>query len=249
MEFIVFIAGIFLGSFLGALGWRLPKGKPVAWDRSRCEYCGHTLSWRELIPVVSFLWQGARCAHCRRQLSWLYPASELVTGVGFVLLFRASGGFSPLFVVESIVFGAFVVLFVADTLYQILPDAPLLVALFGILGLFFLTPPSAWQVHIASAAGAGAFFAFLHFFTRGAGMGFGDVKLAAVLGFLLGYPGIIIALYAAFLTGAIVGVILMVRRKLKLKSRIAFGPFLLLGAAIAILWSNEILTWWSGFFV
>ena len=76
-------------------------------------------------------------------------------------------------------------------------------------------------------------------------MGFGDVKLAFLLGLLLGYPKIVVALYTAFLTGATVGVILILKGKRTLKSKIAFGPFLIAGTLIALLWSDIILLWWK----
>ena len=78
-------------------------------------------------------------------------------------------------------------------------------------------------------------------------MGLGDVKLAFLLGLLLGYPGIIVGLYAAFLTGAGVGVILMIAKRKTWKSRVAFGPFLILGAVITLVWKTQILAWWGNF--
>jgi len=102
-------------------------------------------------------------------------------------------------------------------------------------------------VHILSAIGIGLFFTALWLITKKRGMGLGDVKLAPVLGFLLGYPDVVIALYIAFLTGALVGVILILAGNKTLKSKIAFGPFLVLGTAGAFLFHPFLTGLWYRF--
>lgn len=237
MLFTLFLVGLFLGSFLTVLGWRLPQGRPVVWGRSRCDHCKRTLAWYELIPVFSYLLAAGRCRHCRTPLSFLYPVSEIACGIGFVLLYKHLG-VSPAFFAAALVFCAFFVLCVSDLLYQVLPDGVLIVAALGTLGFV-------GTQHVVIGLSSAAFFGALWIITRGRGMGLGDVKLAFVLGLLLGYPNIIVALYAAFLTGAGVGVILILSRRLKLKSKIAFGPFLFLGTAIAIIWGDMLIAWWK----
>lgn len=244
--FILFIFGLFLGSFLALLGWRLPKRKAVIWGRSHCDGCGRTLAWYELIPVLSYVWLGGKCRRCRRPLHILYPAAEIVCGAGLVYLYQTFGS-SPAFLFGALIFCAFLVLAVADILYQILPDGAVLVSGASTLGLLLSvqTPWSVIALHVVAGACAALFFAALWAITRGRGMGFGDVKLAFVLGMLLGYPAIIVGLYVAFLTGAAVGVILIITRQLKLKSKIAFGPFLLLGSSVAFVWGDAIIGFWE----
>ncbi len=130
----------------------------------------------------------------------------------------------------------------ADLKYQIIPDSMIIVGIIGVL----LQPqgPALWL----SGFGAMAFFYVLWFATKGKSMGFGDVKLAGVLGLLLGFPLIISALYIAFLTGAGVGVILILRGRKSLKSKIAFGPFMVFGTLVSIVFSNTIITLWKMYF-
>ena len=239
------ILGLAVGSFLNVLIDRLPKGQSVVWGRSRCDFCKKTLRWYELIPIVSFVMQKGRCRRCRKKISWQYPIVEVVTAVGFVLLLQgqafdahqglALGG-------AWLIFSSLLVMFVADLKYQIIPDSMIIVGIIGVLGVIGIL----WE-NILTGAGAAAFFLLLYFITRGRGMGLGDVKLAFLLGLLLGYPGIIVGLYAAFLTGAGAGVILMIGKYKTWKSRVAFGPFLIIGAVITLVWKTQILAWWGNF--
>jgi len=129
------------------------------------------------------------------------------------------------------------VIFVADLKYQIIPDSMVVMGVIGVIGVI-------GEKNVASGFGAAAFFLLLWLVTRGKGMGLGDVKLAFLMGLLLGFPNIIIASYLAFLTGAASGVILILLGKKKLKEKIAFGPFLVAGTVIALIWGEQLLTVW-----
>lgn len=242
------LLGLAVGSFLNVLIDRLPKGQSVVWGRSHCDFCKKTLRWYELIPVLSFVVQRGRCRRCHKKLSVQYPIIELVTGVGFVLLFQGrafEAHQGPALWGALLIFSSLLVMFVADLKYQIIPDSMVVMGVIGVLlqGQAFdaRQGPALWL----SACAAAAFFMLLYVLTRGRGMGLGDVKLAFLLGLLLGYPGIIVGLYAAFLTGAGAGVILMMAKRKTWKSRVAFGPFLILGTVITILWKTQILAWWA----
>lgn len=244
-EGFVFLLGLFLGSFLAVLGWRIPRGQSFVWGRSQCDSCRRELSWYELVPVLSWVIQGGRCRRCGAGLSFLYPGSELATGVGLAVLFVHLGP-SVAFFLAAAAFSSAIVLSVSDLRYQILPDEVMAVAAVSMAGLVAVLPEPQWAMRLISAVCAAGFFLLLWVITRGRGMGLGDVKLAAFLGFTLGFPGIVIALYSAFLTGAIAGVILILWKRLRLKSKIAFGPFLFLGAAISLLFGDQLLLWWRG---
>lgn len=233
-----------MGSFCNVLAERLPRGEDVLVSRSHCDFCKKPLSWYELIPLFSFVIQGRRCRHCHKRLSFQYPLIELVMGIGFVGIYLL--GFSSLvaLVASLLIFSMCMVILIADLKYFIIPDVTLVVM--GLIGLGMLTTlaPSDIVIHILSGVLSSIGFYFLYIFTKRKGMGFGDVKLVGVLGVLLGYPNSVIALYVAFLTGAIAGVILMMRGKAKMKTAIPFGPFLLVGAFVAWMWGSFIWTWW-----
>jgi leader peptidase (prepilin peptidase)/N-methyltransferase len=251
IAFIVFVFGVAIGSFLNVLIDRLPNGENIAVGRSHCDYCHKTLRWYELIPVLSWIIQGARCRRCHKKLSWQYPCIELISGCIFLglYLYQSPIDVSSLGILRLCVWFAigaiFLVITVTDFKYQIIPDS-MLVALCVVAGI--LSYPIVWNVvriSLVSGVGTGLFFYLLWFGTRGKGMGFGDVKLSAVLGLMLGFPGTVIALYAAFLTGAIYGVILMLQKKAGMKSRVSFGPFLLFGACVAYFFGREIVSVWQ----
>jgi leader peptidase (prepilin peptidase)/N-methyltransferase len=224
MPLLIFILGLCVGSFLNVLADRLPNGESVLWGRSHCDYCKKTLRWYELVPVLSFIFLRGRCLRCHKPLSIQYPVVELLTGLGFVFL-------SPR-IDYMIIFCTLLVLFLSDLKYQILPDSMIVIG-----SLAAILHP-----HILPALGSFAFLYLLWAITRGRGMGLGDVKLALFMGLFLGYPDIIVAFYIAFLTGALLGVILILVGKKGLKSTIAFGPFLIVGTALAFLWGQNILT-------
>ena len=224
-----FLLGLCVGSFLNVLADRLPKGQDVLWGRSRCDHCHRTLRWFELIPIVSFVSQGGRCRRCHKRLSFQYPIVELVVGLGFMYL--------P--VQYWIIFSGLLVIVISDLKYQIIPDSMVFIAA---IGSFFAS------AHVLTGLASMALFWAIWRLTRGRGMGFGDVKLAGVLGLFLGFPLILFALYAAFLTGAVAGVILMMTGRKTLKSKIAFGPFLVFGTALALVLQTTFKNIWTNLF-
>jgi leader peptidase (prepilin peptidase) / N-methyltransferase len=243
-----FIFGLFFGSFLNVLVDRLSKGENPWIGRSHCDYCKQNLRWFELVPLFSYLIQGGKCRRCHKKLSWQYPIMEIVTGLVFVLAFINGNDNFYLIISNLIVYSAFLVIFVADLKSEIIIDSMLAVAIYGIIirlasSLTFFVQ---WLPYIYSAGGAGLLFLTLWLVTRGRGMGFGDVKLSLILGFFAGFPNIVYALYIAFLTGAVLGVILVIVGKKKLKSHVPFGPFLIGGTIIAIQYGSIISSWLKG---
>ncbi len=236
---VLFIIGIFVGSFLNVVIDRLPRKEGFITGRSHCDLCGHALAWYDLIPLLSYAFLLGKCRYCKKFIGYEYPLVELTTGLTFFLLpFIYTQQFTLFFVDTLFLLALFIVIFYTDIWYGIIPDIILFLALFTLLPVFIFTP-SLILPHILAGIGACLFFLALFLGTRGRGMGFGDVKLAFFLGLLLGYPRIIVSLYAAFLTGAGVALILILWRKKKLRGdTIPFGPFLIVGAVLALFWGN-----------
>lgn len=249
MSLLLFCYGLVFGSFSNVLIDRLESGESVLWGRSHCDHCKKTLRWYELIPVLSFLIQLGKCRRCHHPLSLQYPLIELVTAVGYVWLY-ATIPFGLAYIAAAAIFSASIVILIADYKYRIIPDEMVVIGSVAAVAYILITKQHSYDIvlHIASALGAMAFFYALWFGTKGKGMGFGDVKLAAMLGLTLGYPGILFALYTAFLTGAMVGVILILTRNKTLKSKIAFGPFLLLGLLVGVVFERQLLQIWNMYF-
>lgn len=265
--FLMFILGLCVGSFLNVIiyretiddeefkGLRGLRGLKRLMGRSYCDYCKKKIAWHDNIPLLSFFLLGGKCRFCGKKISLQYPFVEFLTGIEFVWIYfliksnlsffsRFEGFYSFLTLGVWLILGAcFLAIFIADLKYQIIPDTAII---FGILTAFFklwvdyrytgmIDFSSLW-----SGLGAGLFFLTLILLTRGKGMGWGDVKLAVLMGIVLGFPKILVSLLFAFLTGAIVGVILVITGKKKLKSKIAFGPFLIAGTIFSLIYGEKL---------
>jgi leader peptidase (prepilin peptidase)/N-methyltransferase len=157
--------GLFIGSFLNVLIDRLPKGQNVLWGRSHCDFCKRNLRWYELIPLVSFVIQMGRCRRCHKKLSIQYPVIELITAMGFVVIYSIYFASPIPFVSYCVVFSAFLVMFMADCKYQILPDSMIICGIAGTLPVLFFTA-FRYDVLIHGISGAGAFIFFLLLYLR-----------------------------------------------------------------------------------
>lgn len=217
------LIGLCFGSFLNVLIWRLNDPKaPKFWQgRSLCPKCKHQLAWSDNIPLLSFVLLRGHCRFCHKKISWQYPIVELLTAIAFVLT-----GFHPvMWLIDSI----FIVIFFSDLIYGLIPDEMIVV---GVIAS--LTKQSSFAVGIFTAL---PFFVF----AKAKIMGEGDIGLAFLMGLLLGWPKIIIALWSAFILGGATAIILLLLKRTKLSATIPLGPFLILGTIIAALWSEKIL--------
>jgi leader peptidase (prepilin peptidase) / N-methyltransferase len=232
---LLFMAGLVVGSFLNALIYRMEQGKArsVFGGRSYCPHCKHALAPKDLIPVVSYMLLRGRCRYCRKGISQQYPLVELATAALFVFI-----GFHALtLAIAALLVG----IFVYDLKHYIIPDSFIYGAIaLALTRLFFESPGFALEA-VYSALAAAGFFLALFVVSRGTWMGFGDVKLALCMGLFLGFPQILVALFVAFVSGAIIGVGLIGMKKKGMKSEIPFGPFLLAGTASAYFWGNELI--------
>lgn len=226
------IFGLILGSFLNVLASRWGTTESLVGPRSHCPHCKTPLSSKELIPLVSFFLLRGRCRHCGKNISWQYPIVEVTTAVYLGLLAAR-----PLeeFFFFALVGALLLVLAAIDARTYVLPDA-LLLPLFvlGLLANFVLFPFSPPRMLFGILFGGG-FFLFLYLLSRGRWLGFGDVKLGAVLGVLLGWPAVALAVGAAAVAGGAVATLLLLSGKKGWKSPIPFGPFLVFGALLGII--------------
>lgn len=241
---LMFLLGASVGSFVNSLVYRLNHNlAPLG--RSFCDHCRHSLGVFDLIPIVSFIFLAGRCRYCGRQISWELPWVEALLGLLFAFswwqaqasLLAAAlpiGGF----LLGLLVLAALVAVAASDLIYRTIPD--LLVFPLSLLSLV-ATPllwPALFSDRLAAAVLSWLFFALIYLLSQRRGMGSGDASLAFLIGASLGLAGAALSFFLAFLTGAGVGVILVLTGKKTLKSQIAFGPFLA-GAAIAVIFLKE----------
>jgi len=240
---VVFLFGLMVGSFLNCIIHRLETGRSFLQGRSFCPHCKHTLSWQDLIPVFSFLFLGSRCRYCRKKISWQYPIVEIFTGLIFLLIFNFQLPIFNYFIAPFLI-----VVFVYDLKHYLIPDKVIYPAIFialiyNILRLSF--EPERFSLGVFWAAlGAAGFFAVIILISRGKWMGVGDIKLGFLMGLLLGWPSILVALFLAFMTGAIIGIGLIAGNKKTLKSEVPFGPFLVFGTLVALFYGQTIVNWY-----
>ncbi len=264
----LFIMGTVWGSFLNVVIIRSGKGKSFIKGRSQCDKCKHQLAWKDNIPLVSFLFLGGKCAYCHKKISIMNPVMELLTGVFFVWWFWVGFGFfrlvgSPWSVVQPmfwlIVGLVFIVIFVVDLLYMIIPFW-LNLFLFStvmVYKIFLVSTGNMQSFDFAMALMSGIslalFFVVANMITKKIkgvdGFGLGDVYLAPSLGLILGWPKILPAIMSSFVIGSIVGIFLLIRRDKKFGDYLPFGPFLILGTVIGLLFGQTMWSYYLGLLV
>jgi len=234
------IFGLVVGSFLGAYTFRYPRGISVLRGRSVCPKCKKNLVWYDNIPVLSFVLLKGRCRECGKKISLRYPLIELATALGFVGIWFLF--LEPVFLVFLIlIFSLLVAVFVIDLEQKIVPDE-LVFTGFGLTVFYLLLiSPSTLFTSLAAGFGAALFLLLVHLATRGRGMGLGDVKFAVFAGTLLGWPMMPVWLFTAFLTGAVVGTILVLAKKVSFGKQIAFGPFLVISLIFVFIWGEKFI--------
>lgn len=240
--FISFITilGLLIGSFLAAFSYRLPRKISIAKGRSFCPNCKKMIGWYDNIPLFSFLLLGGKCRHCKKPISFRYPLIEFFTAFGFFLIsYHFYPDILPL-IFSLLVYSLMVLIFVIDLEHQIIPDV-LIFAGIAFVFLYFLITNTYMFPNIFAGFLASVFLVLIHLATKGRGMGLGDVKFAVLGGLITGLNLFLVWLFASFLTGGIVGIILILGRRAGLKDKIAFGPFLVIGLVLTILYGNVFL--------
>jgi len=265
-----FVIGLVFGSFLNVVVYRLKSGEPIGLSRSFCPYCKTTLKWHDLVPLLSFICLRGRCRYCHKKISWQYPIVEILSGLIWVIVaykinfqffptFQSGSSISQpnlgnlgeigtifIFLYYIFILSSLLVIAVYDFKWRIIPDKIIYPAIVVVL-IFNLFEISKYQNIMIFlwpflvALIAFLFFFMFFYFSKGRAMGLGDAKLSFLIGLFLSPLLAIAAFMLAFVIGAIFGIILIGLGKKSLKSQIAFGPFLVLGAAIAFFFSDFII--------
>lgn len=242
---IFFISGLIIGSFLNSLIYRIDDIKTIFIHRSHCPKCQKILTWKDLIPLISFLILLGRCRYCRQKISWQYPLLELATALMFVVIYWQFG-LSLVIGYWLLVTCFLILIFTYDWLKQIIPDEFFYPALILTVIFLIFSPRTDFSSSILGMLAGSVFIALIYLITRGKGIGFADIKLTGLLGLIVGWPQILLVLFLAFILGAMVGLIMIASRKYGWKSAIAFGPFLIMGFYITLFWGEKIIGWYLG---
>ncbi|WP_350339665.1 prepilin peptidase [Actinotalea lenta] len=243
------VLGLLVGSFLNVVIWRVPRGESVVSPPSACPACEHRIRPWDNVPVVSWLALRGRCRDCGAAISARYVLVESATGVLFVLTVVRFG-----VAWETLAFGYLAAVGLALALIDLdvhrLPDA-LVLPSYPVVGVVLViaslapggtTGPGALLRGLVGAVGLFTLY-FALMVLRPGGMGFGDVKLAGVLGGALawlGWGSWVVGAFAAFLLGGIFSLGLLVSRRAGRRSAIPFGPWMVLGAAVGAAWGEAL---------
>lgn len=255
MLIIFFILGLFAGSFVNCVVYRIENNKSFVKERSFCPKCGKTLNWIDLIPVLGFLILRGKCRYCNQKISIHYPIIEIIVGILFVLFYF---NIPPVFLISNIIevalsliiFTLLVIIFIYDFKHFIIPNIIVYPAIvFSLLRLFFLFPLNSLFLksispYLLSGLGAALFFLSIFLISRGKWIGFGDVKLGLLMGLFLGFPNILLAFFLSFFFGGIIGVIMIILRLKEMKSEVPFAPFLIFGLFLSYFWGERIIDWY-----
>jgi len=240
------VLGVAIGSFLNVCIDRLPAGRSLVYPPSHCDTCQHRLSLKDLIPVFSYLWLRGRCRYCRapvpKRLLWL----EIGTGLLFAFLYWHYG-LSAELAVSAFYCCLFIVLRVIDLEHKLILNKivyPAIVAAL-IIDVFLPQPGIAYG---AIGGAIGFIFLLIPALINPRGMGWGDVKMAALIGLVTGFPLVFAALLMGVIIGGLVAGTLLLLKIKKRKESIPFGPFLSLATIAALLWGSDILNWYLGLF-
>lgn len=248
------VIGLCVGSFLNAAIFRIKEGVSVARGRSKCTTCEEPIDAKDLIPVLSYLRLKGRCRKCKSVISWQYPAVEAVTALLFaVAVLRveyiwAQGGVDDLFfylwVLRDWIFIAFlVIIFVYDLRHMLILDKFTVPAMIiAVLTNLWLGLVPAGSMLLGALALA-AFFHLQYVVSKGTWVGGGDIRMGALMGFMLGLQHAMVALFLAYVLGAVISMFLLWSKKVDRKTAIPFGTFLSV-ATVVVLFAGDWIIWW-----
>ncbi|MFH0830637.1 MAG: prepilin peptidase [Parcubacteria group bacterium] len=235
---LLFVLGTALGSFLQTVVDRHQRGENWVKGRSRCDRCRIALSWRETIPLASFIWLRGRCRSCGKRIAVWHLLSEILLGTLFVLVYLwpfalGLAGLPAQLFILCLLFG----LFIYDLRYGELPDQFTLPSLAAVALLAFFTGQPLIKLAGAALIGGG-FFLVQFLLSKGRWVGRGDSRLGALLGLVVGWPAILSVLFVAYVGGALVASMLVLMHVKTLKDRIPMAGFLI-PAALVVLWFGD----------
>ena len=272
IESVLFLFGLIIGSFLNVCIVRLPREESIVHPPSRCPRCGERIKWYDNVPVLSFLLLRGKCRKCGQPISWRYPAVELANGL--LYLWTASAfGLSGESVLVLLLCSAFLVITFIDLDHLIIPDVITLPGI--VIGLaaapFFMSaldvplpfhlgrylPVSGQYATALCNSVIGLLFGGGPLLLIGwaweklrkvEAMGGGDVKLMAMVGAFIGWKGALLTIFFGAVAGSVVGVILIALKKHESDKVIPFGPYLVIGALVALFYGPAVIDWYFGMF-
>ena len=255
------LVGVAVGSFLNVCIDRLPAGKSFVYPPSHCDACKRRLAPIDLVPVFSYLWLRGRCRYCRALIPRRVMLLELGTGLLFAGLYLYYG-LDVEFAVTLFYCSVFIAIGVIDLEHGLILNKIVYpVAVVALLLDIFLPQPGILDFLLPQPAVLAALIGGVNGLVSGAigftlllipalifrgGMGFGDIKMAALIGLAFGFPLVLVSLFLGIVLGGLVALVLLLLKIKKRKEAVPFGSFLAVASVVTLIWGNDLLGWYLG---
>lgn len=250
------VLGVLVGSVVNATVLRTKAGLPIM-GKSKCLACVEPVAWYDLIPVVSYFALKGRCRRCSAAIEWQYPAVEIAMGILFAVFagrilfglgipsYVSGTEQAILFLRDALVSVFLVIIFLYDFRFSVIPDKFSVPAIILVILCNLLLGANTWAMLVGGLA-IGAFFSVQYLVSRGRWVGGGDIRMGMLMGFLLGLPLGMVALFLSYVLGAIAGVGLLALGHRKIDGHVPFGTFMALAIAVTMLFGQALLNWYLG---
>lgn len=257
IPFLVFVTGTILGSFFNVVIYRVPMEKSIVFPRSSCGSCGTTLKAKDLIPVLSFIFLRGKCRYCKAEISFRYPLVELLTGILYVILYLKFG-LSTEFLFTVYLMSVLIIVFFIDLDHMIIPNGLVIAGLIGGIILSILRfwhddrliDGASWYSPILGMLVTSGFLLLIALVGMAVygtdALGMGDIKIFLPIGLILGLKLAILSLVFSVFIGGLTGLFLIITGLKNRKSHIPFGPFIVAGTFLSIIFGYDILNWYTG---
>lgn len=251
-EALIFLTGLFIGSFFNVCIYRIPNEKSIVLPPSHCTSCNHKLAVLDLIPVFSYLFLKGKCRYCGASISVQYPLIELLTGTMYLVLYLHFG-FTWQLLISIVLASLLLIITVIDLKHMIVPDE---LVVFGLISAFVFQitriSPIGYLDAISGALLGGSIFLVIAllsmFILKKDGMGGGDIKLMAMIGALTGWKVTLLSIVLSVYLGGLLGGALLLFKVKRRGDYIPYGPFIAMATIISVLWGDSIISWWLGLF-
>jgi len=249
---IIVLAGFLFGSFLNVVIYRIPKSLSLIKPASHCPNCSETLKWYENIPLISYIFLLGKCSHCKTKISIQYPLIEILNGLLLLGIAYFSKDITQ-FIVFSLLGMTFLCLVVIDFKNYILPDILIIISSVIVLIYFgyYEKLEALPRFYYAILTGSGMYV--LRMVTskiyKKETFGMGDIKLSALIGFIIGHWDAFIAIFFGFIIAAVIFTFLIITRLQKKDAYLPFGPYLIFGMILYTMYGEIILRWYISFFI
>ena len=246
--FFIILFGLCIGSFLNVCIYRIAREESISFPPSHCTSCGYELKPKDLVPILSYIFLDGKCRNCKEKISIKYPLVEILNALLYVIIYL-NYGMSFEFFKFSLFASLMIVIGFIDFETKYVFNSTVI---FGIVsGIIFLiaewiiTRNIPWVNLVGAAIGFGVIWSIV---ALTGGMGEGDIDIALICGLFLGIKGIIVTLFLSFISGGLVGAVILLLKLKDRKAEMAFGPYLAMGGIVASIYASELVAYYLSLF-